>query len=207
MALGTACLLPLDRRAFGDTSFPYPPLLTGMRGSHPGSFEIAHGLRDGATFDPDAAPLEERFDLIVVGAGISGLSAAVFYLDHNPQSRVLILEPNDDFGGHARRNEFIVDGHRLLGYRGTQSIEAPHHRYAGASGRLLRRLGIDFEELRARYDLQQYARHGMTRGGSFSKKSCLASMLWFVSPSDVGMIGVTPGVPRRRCATLSNNFL
>ena len=58
-----------------------PPVTTGLRGSHPGSFEIAHSLRDG-TFWKDAAapePLPEKYDLIIVGGGISGLAAAHFY--------------------------------------------------------------------------------------------------------------------------------
>ncbi len=55
----------------------YPPELTGMRGSHPGSFEAAHLARDGASFDGDDTG--ERYDLVVVGGGLSGLSAAHFY--------------------------------------------------------------------------------------------------------------------------------
>src|ERR1700723_1061 len=65
----------------------YPPLLTGMRGSHPGSFEAAHALRDG---QPAPVPTDtgEQYDLIVVGAGISGLAAAHFYRTHARSSRI-----------------------------------------------------------------------------------------------------------------------
>src|SRR5437868_8400759 len=56
-------------------SIYYPPALTGMRGSHPGAFETAHALRDGKSWS-DAAETGESYDLIVVGGGLSGLSAA-----------------------------------------------------------------------------------------------------------------------------------
>src|ERR1700734_3788553 len=87
----------------------YPPLLNGMRGSHPGSFEAAHALRDGAAPER-GVDTGETYDLIVVGAGISGLAAAHFYRSQRgPSSRILLLDNHDDFGGHAKRNEFHLD--------------------------------------------------------------------------------------------------
>src|SRR6266568_3840995 len=64
---------------------------------------------------------EERYDLVVVGGGISGLAAAYFYRRAKPQARILVLDNHDDFGGHAKRNEFTVDGRLLMGYGGSQS--------------------------------------------------------------------------------------
>jgi spermidine dehydrogenase len=87
----------------------YPPALTGMRGSHPGSFEIAHALRDGTRWDNAETVIDngEHYDLVIAGAGISGLSAAYFFRKlHGPQSKILLLDNHDDFGGHAKRNEF-----------------------------------------------------------------------------------------------------
>ena len=51
----------------------YPPALTGLRGSHPGSFEVAHSLRDGDFWERAGKPLEtgEKYDLVIVGGGIS----------------------------------------------------------------------------------------------------------------------------------------
>ena len=105
----------------------YPPVLTGLRGSHPGSFEAAHALRDGAFWSGAGAPEDtgETYDLVVVGGGISGLSAAWFWRKARPNARILILENHDDFGGHAKRNEFHQGGRMQLMNGGTLSIESP----------------------------------------------------------------------------------
>src|SRR5438309_6180597 len=114
----------------------YPPALTGLRGSHVGSFEVAHSLRDADFWQHAGTPTEtgEKFDLIVVGGGISGLSASYFFRNSNPDARVLIIENHDDFGGHAKRNEFTVADRKLFGYGGTFSIESPAPYSAVAKG-------------------------------------------------------------------------
>ena len=85
----------------------YPPAKAGMRGSHDGSFETAHLVRDGDSFE--AAQNDEEYDLVVVGGGISGLSAAWFYRQSaGPDKKILILDNHDDFGGHAKRNEYTL---------------------------------------------------------------------------------------------------
>ena len=122
----------------------YPPTRLGMRGSHPGSFEAAHRLRDG-DFWNGATTLHdtgEDFDLVVVGGGISGLSAAYFYARARPRAKILILDNHDDFGGHAKRNEFHVGGHTLLMNGGTLEIDSPYPYSAVADG-LLKALGVD----------------------------------------------------------------
>src|ERR1700684_3006785 len=106
----------------------YPPALTGLRGSHVGSFEVMHSVRDGTFWDSVGTPTEtdEHYDLIVVGGGISGLSAAHFFRKQaGGNARVLILDNHDDFGGHAKRNEFHTDQRTMLGFGGTFSIESP----------------------------------------------------------------------------------
>ena len=102
----------------------YPPVKTGMRGSHPGAYEIAHALaRDGAKF-PEPKSTEEHYDLIVVGAGISGLAAAHYYQKRfGADSKILLLENHDDFGGHAKRNEFHQSGEMVLSMGGTHNLE------------------------------------------------------------------------------------
>ena len=122
-----------------------PPVSTGLRGSHTGSFEIAHSLRDG-TFWKNAAGTEqlaEKYDLIIVGAGISGLAAAHFYRERaGGSAKILILENHDDFGGHAKRNEFHLGGKLQLLNGGTMLIDSPTPYSAEAAG-LMKKLGID----------------------------------------------------------------
>ena len=97
----------------------YPPVLKGLRGSHPGSFESAHNLRDGDFWknQREITDTGERYDLVVVGGGISGLSAAHFYRVGRPDAKILILDNHDDFGGHAKRNEFHLGGKLHLAQR------------------------------------------------------------------------------------------
>jgi spermidine dehydrogenase len=103
---------------------PYPPALDGLRGNHQGSFEVSHGLaRYGQTNWGDLNAVDDVYDLIIVGAGISGLSAAHFYAAKHPHARILILDNHDDFGGHAKRNEFEVNGRKILGYGGAQTMQ------------------------------------------------------------------------------------
>ncbi len=145
----------------------YPPLLTGMRGSHPGSFEVAHQLvRErrsdwGTVREPDS----ELYDLIVVGGGISGLSAAHFYRKQKSDARILILDNHDDFGGHAKRNEFQLDGRTIIGYGGSQTLEEPGG-YSDVAKGLLRDIGVDIPRLGAGYDQDFYRRNGL-RGGTY----------------------------------------
>src|SRR5262249_56153972 len=102
----------------------YPPALPGLRGQHPGSFEVAHAFaREGQRFGVDNAPVDESYDLVVVGGGISGLAAAWFYRRAlGAGARILILDNHDDFGGHAKRNEFTAAPRSLIRHAGTPSI-------------------------------------------------------------------------------------
>ena len=144
-----ACGLPgaaWAQAAAGDQDTPgyYPPSLQGLRGSHPGSFESAHALRDGDFWD-QAQPAQDAdppYDLMVVGAGISGLSAAYFYKAARPNARILILDNHDDFGGHAKRNEFDLDGQLGLMNGGTLEIDSPRP-YSPTAAGLLTALGVD----------------------------------------------------------------
>ncbi len=123
----------------------YPPAKTGLRGSHPGSFEAMHKVRDGDFWQDAGKPVDtgESYDLVVVGAGISGLAAAHFFRKTaGDKARVLILENHDDFGGHAKRNEFHAGNRMLLGYGGTYSIESPAP-YSQVAKGLIEELGID----------------------------------------------------------------
>src|SRR5579862_4041035 len=157
----------------------YPPALTGLRGSHPGSFETAHRLRDGDFWETAGTPQDtgEAFDLIVVGGGISGLAAAHFYRKTaGASARILILDNHDDFGGHAKRNEFRVGDRTLIGYGGTYSIESPED-YSDVARKLLEELGIEVGSFSKYLDRSVYGSGGKSAKIFFDKETFGADKL------------------------------
>jgi spermidine dehydrogenase len=157
----------------------YPPALTGLRGSHPGSFEVAHQVgREGRSFDISGLEVEENFDLIVVGGGISGLAAAWFYREaYGSAARILILENHDDFGGHAKRNEFQVGNRLLLGYGGTESLQSPRALFSKTVNRLLRALGVEIKRWDTAYDHQLYRSLDLAESVFFDRETFGADKL------------------------------
>ena len=112
----------------------------------------AHRLRDGTA----AAGVGERDpeveDLVVVGAGISGLTGAHLFMRHAGRPvRVLVLDALDEVGGHARRNEFVSRlGRRLVGYGGSQSLDAPSL-FSPAVHGLLADIGITLQRFETEF--------------------------------------------------------
>ena len=148
---GAAALSPLY--VFGEHSQDelsggvYPPTLTGLRGNHPGSYDVAHALARGGQRPTQFEEVDYVYDLVVVGAGISGLTAAyLFRKGFGPEAKILLLDNHDDFGGHAKRNEFNTNGRTLLGVGGSLNLEQAA---MGAAARsLLEEIGVDFTSLR-----------------------------------------------------------
>ena len=148
-----------------------PPELTGLRGSHPGSNTYAHAL----AWSPDIEthpfePATENYDLVIVGAGLSGLAAAYEYRRaHGTDKTILILDNHDDFGGHARRNEYHVDGKKLITYGGSQTLVEPY-----AAGldvmRLFNDIGVVLDRFDSAFDRDFYRRHGLCATTYFSAK-------------------------------------
>jgi spermidine dehydrogenase len=100
----------------------YPPTSTGITGEpddvirdvtridgrpnprHPHSTDAGPGIHPRHVRDVD-----DRYDLVVVGAGASGLAAAKWYQDRfGPDAKILLVDPLPDFGGHSHRNEFHI---------------------------------------------------------------------------------------------------
>jgi len=149
----------------------YPPALTGLRGSHPGSNEHAHS--QAWTKQTDWGPttdLKEEYDLVVVGGGLSGLSAAYFYQqEHGRDKKVLILDNHDDFGGHAKRNEHTMDGVTRISYGGSQSLVQPNHAHEIVRN-LLEDIGIDLDRFKTAYDTDFFKRHNLGAVTYFNKR-------------------------------------
>lgn len=150
----------------------YPPALTGLRGSHKGSFEAAHALgREGRTFPAENQRVEESYDLVVVGGGISGLAAAWYYRRAVPSARILVLDNHDDFGGHAKRNEFTLGKRRIIGYGGSQSLQSPNALYSPVAKALLRELSVDIKRFETAFDRKFYPSLGLSRGLFFNREA------------------------------------
>ena len=150
---------------------PFPPRRSGMRGSHAGAFEVAHQIRDGAEFRIASEPIEDTFDLVIVGSGISGLAAAYFHAKRHPDARILLLDCHDDFGGHAKRNEFDAGGKMLIGYGGTEALQSPNSLYSETAMGLLKELGIDIARFDTAFDRDHYPKRGMSRALFFKQET------------------------------------
>ena len=174
VAIGASLLSPwtevfgADTPGFSLGANYYPPAKTGLRGSHNGSWETMHARVAGAAWP--VGRIEEEYDLVVVGAGISGLSAAHFYRQENPAARILILDNHDDFGGHAKRNEFQVNGQTQISYGGTESIDTPSD-YADVSKELLRSIGVDLQKFYQYFDQDLYDKMGLSYAIAFDQKT------------------------------------
>ncbi|MFM8355780.1 MAG: NAD(P)-binding protein [Gammaproteobacteria bacterium] len=156
--------------AASGSAHAYPPGLTGMRGAHPGSFEVAHALaREGRRWSRPTRRTDDVYDLVVVGAGISGLAAAwLFRQQVGGDCRILILDNHDDFGGHAKRNEMVIDGRTLIGYGGGQSLEAPRS-YSRVARQLIESVGVDVARFHDYFDSTFQSRFGLDHGVLFER--------------------------------------
>ncbi len=147
LANGDATGAAQDKRGY------YPPTLTGMRGNHEGSFEVAHARARNHLSWPSPSVLDEYYDLVVVGAGISGLSAAYRYAElAGTDARILVLDNHDDFGCHAKRNEFHYQGQTRLAWGGAINLEYPH--YSKQVSKFLAGLGLDIPRLSESFDFR-----------------------------------------------------
>jgi spermidine dehydrogenase len=171
-----------------------------------------HKMRDGV-YDPlpvDAIDTGETYDCVVVGGGISGLAAALFFLRHaGPDKSVLILENHPIFGGEAKQNEFQVDGKRLIAHQGSAIylVPYPHSfiaRFYDSIGLHTPRLqyqkwaGVEPEMLLGR---TPYDSAGLSRGQYgfwFGAKFGRADGLWLLDPVGKQMRGAPVAEPTRK---------
>ncbi|MEH3107878.1 MAG: NAD(P)/FAD-dependent oxidoreductase [Sphingomonas fennica] len=159
------------QRAAGLETDPgnYPPLRTGMRGAHPGAFESAHALRDGDAV-PGGTRTGETYDLVVVGGGLSGLAAAWFYRQRaGGDAKILILDNHDDFGGHAKRNEFVYNGRKLMTTGGSSYFVGPDAWTTDAIS-IVNAMGVDWREQGSRGGANAGSAMGLQQATMFRKE-------------------------------------
>ena len=201
---GLACLIaggglaPRRTAAFGAAG--YPPALTGMRGSRDADYAVAHALRDGQAYRLDDYPVSEEVDCVVIGAGIGGLASAFFVHRARPDARLLILDNHDDFGGHARRNEFHVDGRLLIGYGGSESIQSPKSLWSPAALQMLSDLGVSLERFKTAIDTQLYPGLGMSSAVFFAREQYGRDTLVTGDPQRT-----LPATSRRACTEVDRS--
>ena len=94
-------------------------------GNTPEVVRAAHWVRDGRLPAGGVTDTGERFDVVIVGGGLAGLSAAHHFKRHRPAGRCLVLDNHPVFGGEAKRNDIVVDGVRLAGPQGSNDFGVP----------------------------------------------------------------------------------
>lgn len=147
------------------------PGLGALKGSTEAALATAHALRDGQRYELGSLPVEESVDLVVVGAGISGLAAAHYYRQRKPAARILILENHDEFGGHARRCEMQVDGRLVLGYGGSEAMQSPRSLWSAGALALLDELNVQLDRFERYFDRGLYPGLGLSRGVLFTREA------------------------------------
>jgi spermidine dehydrogenase len=150
----------------------YPPALTGLRGHYPEAVEHFGSIDRGAyaAYPGIDVATGEDYDLVIVGGGISGLAAAYFWQRAlGANQRILILDNHDDFGGHAKRNEFSYGGRTYIGYGGTMSISTPYP-YSYVAKALIADLGIEVERNREFQNRDLAEKYNLGPGTFFDKE-------------------------------------
>src|SRR5579862_551004 len=172
VAVGLAAASTAGGQATGAAQTGNPPSRTGLRGNYPAAVDPFDTIRQGkySRFPVADRDIQEEYDLVIVGGGISGLAAAHFYRTAlGPKQRILILDNHDDFGGHAKRNEFHHGGRSYIGCGGTLGISTPYP-YSYAAKALVRELGIDVERNAEFLNRDLEEKYKLTTGTFFDRE-------------------------------------
>jgi spermidine dehydrogenase len=168
---------PRLRFGFHEAEGVTPP--EGLQGQDPRAMALGHRVRSGEfRSPPEAVDTGEGYDLVVVGAGIAGLTAALLFNEDAPgEPRILILEGADDFGGHARRNVFERGAVRLVAAGGTFALEEPEHSPEEAR-EVFRRIGLDPDRLVGYRDPEFRKRYGLSQAVVFDSRVYGGTTRW-----------------------------
>ena len=174
----------------------------GLRGQHPGSFEIAHAhALEGNRFAFEGLPVEEATISSSSAAASAGWPPPGSTGAPDPQARILILDNHDDFGGHAKRNEFTLDGRLIIGYGGSESMHSPKTLYSDVAKGLLRELGVDIARFETAFDRKLYSSLGLVARRVLCRARHSAATCW--SPATAWPRRATTS--RASCATPSRS--
>ncbi|MBV8478325.1 MAG: NAD(P)-binding protein, partial [Acidobacteria bacterium] len=113
------------------------------------AISAGHQIRNGVfdSLPPETIDTGEVFDCVVVGGGVSGLAAALFFKRYaGPNVTCLVLDNHPVFGGEAKRNEFIVNGQRIMGPQGADHFQVPlPHSFMA---RFFELIGLDWHDFK-----------------------------------------------------------
>jgi spermidine dehydrogenase len=200
-AAAASTQMPRAARAAAAARQPSPAEATGLRGQTDAAFDAMHSMREGVFWETagDPAPTGETYDLVVVGAGISGLAAALLWRQQaGPASRVLLIDPLDDFGGHAKRNEFTAaDGRLVIGYGGSQSMQTPSY-FSPAVNAVLAAIGIEPQRFEGYYDQGWAESRGLGRAVFFPREVFGADALVATDGPTADWVARSPLSPRAK---------
>jgi spermidine dehydrogenase len=161
----------VERRDIHDGKLAQQP---GLRGLSLSAASTMHQMAfRGKQVEIDDLSASETFDFVVAGAGVSGLAAAYYYRQRfGADAKILIVDPLDDFGGHAARNEFTVGGKKLIGYGGSESFQSPATTFTPEVRALFAELGIDLAKFSRQYFAHSlYSKLGLSRASFFSAET------------------------------------
>jgi spermidine dehydrogenase len=194
MTAGAMAISGMPHAAFGATPAADPAKLSGLRGHSEAAMNVAHSLRDGTFWDnaPVVEQTGEIYDLVIVGGGISGLAAAHLYRQQKPEAKILILENNEDFGGHATRNEFMAsNGKRIIGYGGSQSLQTPSF-FSPLVNSVMAHIGIEPAKFEEWYDGDWWDRLGVASDAQFFGSETFGADALVLVGEDSGWIDESP---------------
>lgn len=201
MALTVAASLTPWDQLRAQAASAYPPALAGLRGSTDAAFKVMHAIAlEKQPFPIDGLEAEETFDLVVIGAGLAGLTAAWAYHRQRPKAKILVLDNNDDFGGHARRTEHTAGNRLLIGYGGSESMVSPKAKFKGGLARVLKGLDIAPERFESEQVFHRtlYPKLGLKKAVFFDKETFGADRLVTGDPLQLGFDEFAPKNPGAR---------